>query len=304
MTRFCIISLLFFRISFGFNEVSDFKNSEVGSIRLKNATEAFDFSGKATLEKGEVIRVAREFRLNSQDVLLVFRERDMRTFFITKSDLNSFSAAKSTIFMRREPIKSLHTFGEIRPSFALTIDLCAKPANPERKFERGLFEALKRESLRENRALPVAIAVTGRWLLKSKREFEYLKGLNDAGFLAITWVNHSTHHEINNGKFLTARGTNFREEVLGVERALLERGVMPGAFFRFPGLIFNEELLDELASFSLIPLGADAWLAKDEKLHDGAIILIHGNGNEPHGIRLFLEEKRFFGGMVDVRNSL
>ena len=39
---------------------------------------------------------------------------------------------------------------------------------------------------------------------------------------------------------------------------------------------------------SLIPLGSDAWLAKGEAPRKGSFILVHGNGNEPKGVKLLL----------------
>ncbi len=41
-------------------------------------------------------------------------------------------------------------------------------------------------------------------------------------------------------------------------------------------------------TYVLIPLGADAWIAKNEAVKEGSIVLIHGNKNEPEGI-LMLE---------------
>ena len=37
----------------------------------------------------------------------------------------------------------------------------------------------------------------------------------------------------------------------------------------------------------LISLGADAWLAIDQRPNAGSIVLVHANGNEPLGIKLF-----------------
>ena len=42
--------------------------------------------------------------------------------------------------------------------------------------------------------------------------------------------------------------------------------------------------------FFLIPLGANAWIAKSQKPQNGSIILVHGNKNEPQGIKMFLEQ--------------
>ena len=37
----------------------------------------------------------------------------------------------------------------------------------------------------------------------------------------------------------------------------------------------------------LVTLGADGWLMLGPKLHDGSIVLVHPNGNEPGGLALF-----------------
>ena len=40
-------------------------------------------------------------------------------------------------------------------------------------------------------------------------------------------------------------------------------------------------------------MGADAWIAKDEAIKPGSIVLVHGNGNEHVGIeRLILDLNR------------
>lgn len=79
---------------------------------------------------------------------------------------------------------------------------------------------------------------------------------------------------------------NLDTEILLTEQYLLEHNQTPSVFFRFPGLVSNTLLLNQLKKFGLIPLSADAWLAKDEQVSPGGIVLVHGNGNEPLGIRL------------------
>lgn len=56
-------------------------------------------------------------------------------------------------------------------------------------------------------------------------------------------------------------------------------------FFRAPGLVTDTKLLNQLSIDGLILVGSDAWLAKGEGPQSGSIILIHGNGNKPQGIR-------------------
>ncbi|GFO63022.1 polysaccharide deacetylase family protein [Geomonas paludis] len=171
--------------------------------------------------------------------------------------------------------------------FFLTVDLCPS----KRPFERELFEAA--ETLCRGAAVPVAVMVTGLWLETHPEEVAYLKGEVAAGRLAVTWVNHSWHHHYDpkvplSENFLLAPGTDLRSEVLQLEQELLARGLVPSPFFRFPGLVSGAAAMNLLAELSLVPIGADAWLAKGEQPRRGSFILVHGNGNEPKGIKLAL----------------
>jgi hypothetical protein len=70
--------------------------------------------------------------------------------------------------------------------------------------------------------------------------------------------------------------------------ALLQYGFLSSVFFRFPGLVSDQQVVDSVVSYGLIPIGSDAWLAKGQPVHRGSIMLIHGNGNEPVGIQDFI----------------
>jgi hypothetical protein len=83
-------------------------------------------------------------------------------------------------------------------------------------------------------------------------------------------------------------GTDLRYEILGTEIALLHHGFLSSVFFRFPGLVSDHQVVDSVISYGLIPIGSDAWLAKGQPVHQGSIVLIHGNGNEPVGIKDFI----------------
>ncbi len=62
-------------------------------------------------------------------------------------------------------------------------------------------------------------------------------------------------------------------------------GFIPSPFFRFPGLVSDRQLIENLRDLHLIPVGSNAWLAKGESPQMGSVILVHANGNEPDGIR-------------------
>ncbi|MHB8769928.1 MAG: polysaccharide deacetylase family protein [Syntrophales bacterium] len=174
------------------------------------------------------------------------------------------------------------------PGFFLTADLCPS----QRPLDRGFFAEVAALPLKK--PLPVALAVTGSWVRQHPGDLAWLKGQAVAETFAITWVNHSFNHPYDPAapperNFLLSPGIDFATEVLGLERLLIEEGLLPSPFFRFPGLVSNQRLVEELGSLNLIPIGSSAWLAKGERPRPGGIILVHANGNEPEGIRLLKE---------------
>lgn len=172
----------------------------------------------------------------------------------------------------------------------LTVDLC-----PSRKpLDTELFEAAMKLPAFRNMPVPVAIAVSGLWMDEHRDDMDWVLGKISEKRLKVTWVNHSWSHPYDSHKpieenFLLKPGVDFEKEVLEEEKALLRRGVVPSPFFRFPGLVADKAHLEKLKSLSLIPIGANAWLAKGEEPEGGSVILVHGNGNEPEGIRRLLE---------------
>ena len=177
-----------------------------------------------------------------------------------------------------------------QPGVDLTVDLC--PSG--RPLDRRLFLALLEELSRVERPVPVAVAITGVWMRQHPADLAWLAALNEEKSLAITWVNHSFNHRVRSDRalssnFLLDPGTDIDEEVLGTERALLERGLLPSVFFRFPGLVSSRALVEHVLSLGLIPVGSDAWLAKSEWPRIGSIVLVHANGNEPLGVRRFID---------------
>lgn len=172
----------------------------------------------------------------------------------------------------------------------LTIDLCPSL----KKMDAGLFESAAELSKKSGAPLPVAIAVSGMWMEKHSDELEFILGMEKKGTLSITWVNHTYSHPYDKNRpleenFLLMPGVDFEREVLAEEEALIRRGLLPSPFFRFPGLVADRGLLERLKKLFLIPVGANAWVAKGERPEDGSIILVHGNGNEPEGVKKLVE---------------
>jgi hypothetical protein len=195
----------------------------------------------------------------------------------------------------------------------LTVDLC--PSN--KPLDRSFFTQLIGAFANEERPVPVAIAVTGVWMTEHPGDFEWLTGLVDKGDLSVTWVNHSYSHRFDRSRplqrnFLLEQGTDLEKEVTKTETALIEKGQVPSVFFRFPGLVSNRELYLKIISWGLVPVGSDAWLAKNQQPQNGSIVLVHGNGNEPFGLKKFLKLVKKNSAMIankewflyDLRESL
>jgi peptidoglycan/xylan/chitin deacetylase (PgdA/CDA1 family) len=83
------------------------------------------------------------------------------------------------------------------------------------------------------------------------------------------------------------RGVDAESEILRTERLIIANGETPSLFFRFPGLVSNDPLMEAVRRFHLVTLGADAWLAIGQKPGPGSIVLVHPNGNEPLGLKIF-----------------
>ena len=172
----------------------------------------------------------------------------------------------------------------------LTADLCPSKHDLDRGFFQELIEILRKYES----PVPLALAVSGLWIEEHPQDFYWLKNLVDSGFIVITWINHSFHHPTGKDSdisrdFLLKKGTRIDEEILKTEKLLIEYGALPSVFFRFPGLVSNDSLFKTVVSYGLIPVGSDAWLAKNQRPTDGSIVLVHANGNEPAGIQRFLK---------------
>lgn len=182
------------------------------------------------------------------------------------------------------------SFTRSQKGIDLTIDLCPS----RRPLDRVVFTDLITELGNVEKPVPLAISITGRWMLAHPIDLIWLDSLQKAGILDITWINHTFNHFVSKNSplsenFMLEPGTDINSEVFRTEVALLEHGLLPSVFFRFPGLVSDKSVYDKILSFGLIPVGTDAWLAKGQEPGNGSIVLIHANGNEPVGIKDFIE---------------
>jgi len=171
-----------------------------------------------------------------------------------------------------------------KPGAFVTGDLCPS----KRPLDRAFFTRLEAAEARA----PVAVAISGLWLLRHDADFRWLVDQRDAGALDILWVDHTFTHPYRRKlpdarNYLLTRGVDADKEILDTERLLIANGETPSLFFRFPGLVSSDPLMQAISRFHLVTLGADAWMAIGQKPGPGSIVLVHPNGNEPEGLRRF-----------------
>lgn len=181
----------------------------------------------------------------------------------------------------------------------LTIDLCPS----SKAYERDFFQYLGKVTEAKKEVFPVAIAISGGWMQKHKEEFQEILILNKAKKIQVTWVNHTRNHPYTTGvpsehNFLLRQGVDPLAEIMDQEKLMLENGLMPSIFLRYPGLVSDEKLIELTKSLGLIPLGSQSWIGKTKSFSPGDILLLHGNGNERKGIDAFYEivhDMKIFG---------
>ncbi|WP_439695655.1 polysaccharide deacetylase [Mucilaginibacter sp. AW1-7] len=173
---------------------------------------------------------------------------------------------------------------------SLTADLCPS----HRALDKRIFTDIFNGFNKVERPVPVALSITGIWMRQHPQDLEWLKQMQAKHEIYITWINHSFNHRVSlkaplKENFLLEPGTDISYEVLETEKDMLKNGLLPSAFFRFPGLVSDQQLVYKITGFGLIPVGTDAWLAKGQQPQAGSIVLIHGNGNEPTGVNDFIK---------------
>lgn len=259
------------------------------------------------IKPNEKLIAIRSFTSNNQKYLLLVNPQTLNTKIDLASNYSLSNVALGNvqaIFKKSAYIKAMdlalqsdrqlqnagidHAIPKEK-GITLTIDLC-----PSHKgLDHIIFQSLVSEFNKVESPLPLAISVSGKWMLKHEEDLNWLKNLMVQNKIDITWINHSYNHEVNNlplaKNFLLAQGTNLDTEVLENEELMLKYGLTPSIFFRFPGLVSDQTIVEKILNYGLIPIGSDAWLAKGQKTNTGSIVLIHGNGNEKIGVNDFIQ---------------
>src|ERR1035437_825664 len=197
--------------------------------------------------------------------------------------------------VRREELDSgwktaglAHILGRNR-GIVLSVDLCPSRKPLDRRIVRSVLESFRNAG----KPVPVSFALSGTWIRTHVDDLGWLLREVDSGRIDPTWIDHTDHHRYVKGapdrkNFLFLPGTDVLAEILGAEAEMLRHGVIPSAFFRFPGLMDDESIFRKVVATGVLPVGSDAWLAKRQAAKPGSIVLIHGNGNEPVGVADFL----------------
>jgi hypothetical protein len=209
-----------------------------------------------------------------------------------------YSRALEMAAALKDPLQNagIRSFPETQPGIVLTVDLCPS----SKPLDRSLFTGIAEAFAGAGKPVPVAVSISGRWLKSHTDDVQWLKKFIDSVGVSMTWINHSYYHRWNdslplNENFLLEKGTDPGAEVLRTEAAFVQNGLLPSVFFRFPGLVSDKAVFMKIIGFGLVPVGSDAWLSKGQKVRNGSIVLVHGNGNDAYGVRLFtalLKNKR------------
>lgn len=258
--------------------------------------------------KGNDIAILRKFRKNVSLYYLAVDLKTLATSIVAATDVKpaeggleqlskTYAASpyfKALAYVSKQSFALqdagiIHGFPKEK-GITLTIDLCPS----HKSLDRSIFTSLITEFSKTEQPVPVALSLSGKFMLTHKEDIDWLKSLQEQKKIAVTWVNHTYNHFYEPGlplteNFLLKPGTNIDFEVLANERLMIENGLVPSIFFRFPGLVSDNTVVKEITGYGLIPIGSDAWLAKGQSSEQGSIVLIHGNGNEPIGVKDFLK---------------
>lgn len=257
-------------------------------------------------DKAGRIKIAvRSFALNSREKILAIDAETFETEILDRAALNAGDVPK--VHVAKTPfMKALEKYTEVRDNdnrngikngedsasngIFLTIDLC-----PSKKaLDKALFQKTIQLAQSGKNDANIAIAVSGLWIERHEEDLAWILNEARGGNLRITWINHTYSHPYKEGlddknNFMLLPKAQLKAEALSNEVLLLKNSIVPSPFFRFPGLISDGSLLRELKTLSLIPIDAGAWPAKGADIKTGGIVLVHGNGNEPSGIKRLFE---------------
>lgn len=254
-----------------------------------------------TVCAGKTLLVRRRVAIDSKPYFLVTgADSELQSYLVAKRELESKTKlAKldgtawekySSWFHQQAADERALRFGDrdkLHHNVSLTVDLCWSL----RRFEGDFFRSLPQLARQREQDVHAAVFVSGRWLQQHPTEMEALIDLDQQPGVQLTWGLHSWAHPKAAGFLNDFSPEQLREDTFQLERSLLQWGIVPTVYYRFPGLIHDRTRLEEVLRLDLFPVDCESWIALLGSSHpyahpvtDGSIILVHGNGNEPKGI--------------------
>ncbi len=271
-----------------FREISNYKPIKKDILfENKNYTAIREF-----YSKGIKYYLAVDLETNKTQIILAKKSRDFpnNSSFEKSNYFKALNYLKHKTGIQNTGLKNDIKFN--KNTVYMTVDFCP---SSKRGFEKDFFENFIKKGYKN-----IAIAITGSWIKKHEKSFQWLIEQKSKHNLNIVWVNHTFNHKYDWGEpiknnFLLKQNTNLEKEILELEKMLIKNKQTPSIFMRFPGLVSDDKIREKVINkYSLIFIGSDAWLAKGEIPKNGSFILIHGNKNEPLGIKKanrYLEKK-------------
>lgn len=225
-------------------------------------------------------------------------------FFQAVNKYNSSPQVQSTC----QGFKSFPSHCKSDSPMVLTTDLCPS----DKSFDHWKSSVLDPFIRKLEPGTSIVFSITGDWIRNHPKELVELKNVIAKNKLVVTWANHSDSHGIHpdhdrqgnpvstpeRQAFLTQETTEqFQNEVFNAEITMLENGLTPSPFFRFPGLFSTQGQIQKLHDLGMIPLNTSAWVAlgthenpvpdyfsecgmsDDQKAKPGRIILTHSTSN-------------------------
>src|ERR1700744_1009176 len=200
--------------------------------------------------------ILRRFENGGKDFLLMVNPQTLQTKVNESSfyQVKQMTLAETRTFFKNTPYEKAISKAEkqsvmiqdagiergipTETGISLTADLCPS----HRPLDRRIFTMLFAEFKKVEKPAPIALSVSGLWMLKHQEDLEWLKQLRNDGEIRITWVNHSYNHRVSKNaplkeNFLLEPGTDINYEVLATEELMLKNGLVPSAFFRSHGLV-------------------------------------------------------------------
>ncbi|MCX7820151.1 MAG: polysaccharide deacetylase family protein [Brevinematales bacterium] len=190
------------------------------------------------------------------------------------------------IKIKRKFYNESNTIGEVNKKDSLfqdnaivllTTDLCPV----EKSLDTNFYIAISELEQKISNKIPFFIFFSGRWIETHHSELEWIKS---RGFSFIA-CNHTYNHKIIKENF---SNSVLKDEIIKTELIMLNNGIIPSCFFRFPGLKYNKENLSVLYEMNLIPLSVNFW-GGQKSFPKKSILLVHSNGSVPIEVKKFIQ---------------